>query len=198
MPTGYTAILLERPDTSFPEFALRCARAFSALVQMRDSSLDAEFPDEIKPDDSYRTSLEEAYAKARELEVLTLDEAARRAEEEYQRDFKSKAEAEERWADENKIFAAMLAKVNEWEPPTQAHEGLKKFMAEQIAASMHRSFSWHVERKTAAVWLAQARSNAVERVLRATDDWAREQRSAREKTQWLRELRASLSTGGDT
>ena len=54
MPTGYTAILFDKPETSFRQYAYVCARAFGALVSMRDESLDVPLPVEIKPDSYYR------------------------------------------------------------------------------------------------------------------------------------------------
>jgi hypothetical protein len=39
MPTGYTAMIEEREDVTFREFALTCARAFGACIMQRDNSL---------------------------------------------------------------------------------------------------------------------------------------------------------------
>lgn len=43
MPTGYTADLMEK-GMEFKPFVLQCARAFGALITMRDDSLDAPSP----------------------------------------------------------------------------------------------------------------------------------------------------------
>lgn len=40
MPTGYTAIIEERADLSFRDFALRCARGMCACVMQRDDPMD--------------------------------------------------------------------------------------------------------------------------------------------------------------
>ena len=36
MPTGYTLDLYNGKDITFEEFVLKCARAFGALIDMRD------------------------------------------------------------------------------------------------------------------------------------------------------------------
>lgn len=53
MPTGYTAAVCDGKITEFPAFALQCARAFGALITMRDDAMNAPIPEEIKPDTSY-------------------------------------------------------------------------------------------------------------------------------------------------
>ena len=45
MPTGYTAGILE--GETFEQYALQCAKAFGALVMMRDEPSDAPIPDQF-------------------------------------------------------------------------------------------------------------------------------------------------------
>lgn len=191
MPTGYTAVLLDKPETTFATFALRCARAMGYFVRMREDLLDAALPIEINPGEYERKQLDEAYARCRDLETVTPEEAKRRAEADYERQVKAKADAEARWAEENRIFSEMLAKANEWKAPPD-HEGLKKFMAEQLQLSMHRLFEWTVHRRTGREWLAHERKEAAEALRRAAEEWEREQERARKATQWLADLRASV------
>lgn len=67
MPTGYTAAIADGID--FKTYALSCARAFGALVEMRDEPANAPIPEEFKPSSYYVTSL----ASAREEVVLAKD-----------------------------------------------------------------------------------------------------------------------------
>lgn len=53
MPTGYTNRIQNGEITEFKDFALACARAFGALISMRDDALDAPMPAEILPDTKY-------------------------------------------------------------------------------------------------------------------------------------------------
>ena len=139
MTTGYTQVLIDKPETTFADFALRCGRAFGYLVHLR--------------------------------------------------------EAEARRAEENRLFSEMLAQVEAWEPPTPNHEALKKFMAEQLTMSMHRPVNWPVHRMSGRTWLGLQRENAAHDLRRASDDWERDLRRAREGTKWLADLRESVGEG---
>src|SRR5688572_14375055 len=74
MPTGYTSTLMEKGQ-SFPEFTMLCARAFGALIEMRDESLDATIPEKFEPSDYYTDRI--AALKA-ELDTLTSMNASER------------------------------------------------------------------------------------------------------------------------
>lgn len=76
MATGYTYELIDKPETTFEAFALRCSRAFGALIEMREESADAPIPTEIKPSTYHLDALRKAEAEARRFETMTLAEAA--------------------------------------------------------------------------------------------------------------------------
>ena len=61
MPTGYTAKIAD--GQTFEEFILSCARAFGALVEMRDEPADAPIPEEFKPSAYHTTQIGVARAK---------------------------------------------------------------------------------------------------------------------------------------
>ena len=44
MPTGYTYDLYDGKDIEFPDFVMKCARAFGALIEIRDDPMDAAIP----------------------------------------------------------------------------------------------------------------------------------------------------------
>lgn len=48
MPTGYTADVQSGKVTDFAEYAMNCARAFGALVLMRDDPSDADIPERFE------------------------------------------------------------------------------------------------------------------------------------------------------
>lgn len=82
MPTGYTADLYDGKDVSFEGFALNCARAFGALVSLRDEP-DAEIPDEFKVDEYYVKKFEEAKEELEKAESMTDEEFAEDAKQFY-------------------------------------------------------------------------------------------------------------------
>lgn len=195
MPTGYTEILFSKPDTTFPEFALRCARAFGACVEMRDSSLDAPPPDEIKPAAYTLESLHAAEAAVREFEAMTVEEAARRAVAERDATIKSNAECRERFRKESEVLAAMRAEVEAGEPPTPDHAGMRAFMLQQIETSKPHEYQAPETLLTGAEWLTRQRKCAAENVARRAEDWKRDVENAANRTKWLRDLRSSLTKG---
>lgn len=194
MPTGYTAILFDEPGTTFEAFALRTARAMGALIHMRDDSLDAPIPDEVKPYDYHRDALEKAYARVRELEVMTDEEADRHAAAEYASRLASKAEGEKKYAEELKTVEDMIAKVEAWESPTPDHDGLKKFMLEQLNTSKPHKYDYPTARIDGRTWLIQARTDAARNVEYHAKHWREDQARAEKATDWVRALKKSLRT----
>ncbi len=70
MPTGYTAILMEKGQT-FQEFIMGCARAFGALIEMRDSPNDAPIPDKFEPSDYHAKRIIELREKLAKFKLMT-------------------------------------------------------------------------------------------------------------------------------
>ncbi len=201
MPTGYTAVLLENPDTTFASFAMRCARNFGVCIEMRDEPLDVAPPTEIRPSLEVLDRLRAAEAEARRFEIMTLEEAERLDAAAYEESVESWEHGKAQHDRERDLFGAMLKQAIDWKPPTEAHKGLQKFMIEQLEASMPRAEYWAKPvRKGGARYLAEGRRNAAETVRDRAEDWKRAQDSAATKTEWLRLLRESLgrtsATGG--
>ena len=134
MPTGYTAIIEEK-DPTFREFVWMCARAFGALIEMRESSLDAPIPQKIVPSDRHEKEISKEKMKLAKYEAMSLLDAEKLAADEYA---KRKIEYDKSAAKERAIMAKydrMVEQIHAWTPPTEAHVGLKKFMLDQIATS---------------------------------------------------------------
>lgn len=197
MPTGYTAQFLDNPTMTFEQWALKCARAFGPLIHMRDS-LNAEIPTVVEPSSYYRNDLLEAEARVRELETMTLDDAAACAKREHESSKLLNIEIEERSLAEEAKHEAMRAKVIAWEPPTPEHESLKRFMLEQIQTSQMPHYDPGPARnRTAQRWLDEERRYAAERVALRREDWRKSVESAAKATKWLADLRASLTGSAD-
>ena len=131
MPTGYT-VNIEK-GISFKEFALDCARAFGALISMREESRDKPIPKELKADTKHHDdAIVVAEAEIARLNGMSLAEAENCAASDYQdalqRWSKSVADTEEL----RKKYFAMREQVVAWEPPSKDHDGLKQFMLQQI------------------------------------------------------------------
>jgi hypothetical protein len=194
MPTGYTADIAD--GITFQKFAMNCARAFGALIALRDEPAGAEIP-EFKPSAYYDTSLAEARERLTRLLALTPDEA----EDEALRAHLNAEEARAKYAREKEAlrlkYEAMLADVEAWRPPTPDHQGLKNFMREQITESIRfdcgESAREGATKQAGAEWLAAAIADAERSVAYHAKSRDEEHARVAERNAWVRALRASLT-----
>ena len=143
MPTGYTADVANGKVTDFPTFATQCARAFGALILMRDDPMDAPIPEKFEASDYNTNALATARAHLKTLISMTPEAAAAAAAKAYDdaetSRLRSKAEGDAELA----RYRAMRTKVEAWTPPTAEHVGLKSFMLEQLDTS---AYGWSAPR----------------------------------------------------
>lgn len=195
MPTGYTAAVADGID--FKTFAMNCARAFGALVTMRDDPADAEIPDAFPPSDYHERSLAEARTRLAALNAMTPDEIAAAAETAWQNDETYRARRIAECRALRAKYEALLADVVAWAPPTPDHIGMHEFMQQQLRDSLKHdcdeSFYAAPEAKpTPAEWLTMRRERAEWDIKYHTEHHAQEVARAKERTDWVRMLRASL------
>lgn len=194
MPTGYTYPVTEGKITDFNEFALSCARAFGALITMRDDPADAPIPEEFKPSDYSEKRLAESRARLAEIQAMTIEqvEAAAQAACDEAMASHLKYEAEQEQAEQR--LDAMLAKVMAWTPPTAEHVGLKDFMIEQISLSRRGTYrSKPPEQMTASEWQSAQIKKRHEDIAYNAGEQAKEIDRARGRTEWVKALRSSLA-----
>lgn len=129
MPTGYTARI--KDDSTLADFALDCAKGFI----MHDFSIEQPIP-EFEPCDYHRKSLEDAIVALSAAKEWSLDDVA------VEIAIRNGANAELRQkmldeaAEERAKYERMLSMVNEWQPPTPDHIGLKNYMVQQITSTI--------------------------------------------------------------
>lgn len=131
MPTEYTCIIEDKADTTFREYALRCARGMGHCIMQRDDPMaDPPKPRAVTP---YHTDelkkargklLEAEGASPESMRALWLSHCASTAAD--------NAKSAEKHAKEQAAYARVRADVVAWVPPSPDHEGLKRFMLEQI------------------------------------------------------------------
>ena len=192
MHTGYTAAVCDGKMTEFKDFALQCARAFGALITMRDEPFSGPVPEKIEPSSYAVTRYAEIKDRLRDLKAMT-PEQAQIAATKYFDDNEALCVRMNRERDEeNERLDAMLAKVNAWTPPTSEHEPMKKFMLEQLGMSKSDYTSQPEERVPGSQW----RLAALAKAERDLDYYAKEVREenerAKSRTEWLVALRGSL------
>lgn len=196
MPTGYTAGVHDGRVTEFAEFAMGCARAFGACISLRDSDASEPIPQEFEPCTYHADGLMQAKAELAAFNALTDRDVARMAEAEYaeQVEYVAKQQAEN--TERRARYDAMLSKVAAWQPPTNGHTGLREFMIEQLLESIRFDCSGYEPPapvlKTEAQWKADKLERIERSIARHTEEHAKEVERARDRTQWVKDLRASL------
>jgi hypothetical protein len=198
MPTGYTAPI--KDGITFKQFALQCARAFGACIMMRDEPSNAEIPDEFKPDNYAHNAMLEAQKRMDKVKKMTDAQCAKESKKEYSQAAKYHNDKIKEDAELEVKYETMLAEVEKWTPPTPDHQGMKKFMREQITDSIKFDCgsNYHHERLAELRQLSanEWRQKEVEKCLEEIQRNARSQREendrSAQRTAWVKNLRDSL------
>jgi hypothetical protein len=196
MPTGYTATLMEKGQT-FQEFIMGCARAFGALIEMRDSPNDAPIPDKFEPSDYHVKRIIESREKLATLKAMTDAEKESFGQTEKAADIQRIEQWLEKDRAQNKRLEEMAAQVQAWNPPTNDHRGLKDFMLQQISISkngvdyIQTSLAEAIEKPATAYYVA-AVSEAARSIKYHTEENAKEIERVNGRTEWVQQLRASI------
>lgn len=196
MPTGYTADI--KDGISFKTFALNCARAFGACVELRDEPGGGDrIPESFAPSDYHTKALDKARSELAALEAMTPTDLERSAAKDYDDAETNRVMQLRAKADQKAAYEAMLAKVQAWVPPTEEHKGMHQFMGEQIIESIRFDcggtyYDTPTVRLTGDAWAAQRRAALARDVEYHTDKHAEEVERAESRTAWVAALRASL------
>lgn len=199
MPTGYTHNVGDGTLTEFRDFALQCARAFGALITMRDAPADAPIPDVIEPSSYYSGRLAESEALLAALDRMGDDEIRQAAQADNDARMEAYRKRCQDVQDTRDRYLAMLEKVQAWTPPTPDHERMKSFMAEQLADSIACDCSYTPEAPvlmSATDWLNARLEDLKQQIETHRKNDAEERRRAAERTAWVAALRASLPIEG--
>jgi hypothetical protein len=198
MPSGYTAAVADGID--FEQFVMRCARGMGALIMMRDEPADAPIPERFAPSDYHIRKLEEATAALMNLRAMTGGEAEIAAEDAFSAETKRNTESVARNKELRSKYESMLAQVQAWTPPTPDHEGLKRFMTQQLTESIMFDCNDgyyeknQPEQKTGDEWRALQVANQLHNVEYHSREHAEEVSRTESRNQWVAALRASLET----
>lgn len=194
MPTGYTNIIQD--DATFPQFLWRCARAFGAMVMMRDDDIDAVPPERFEPDGWHLQESAKAEAALKNMDAMTAAEA----EQECLRKHQERVEYNRRILGEHRElrakYQAILAQVRDWQPPTKDHEGLKEFMVKQLQDSIDFDCNddYYAEPVLLTVnqWRADRSRELLRNIAYHQKGYAEEVERTESRNRWLAELRQSV------
>jgi hypothetical protein len=197
MPTGYTHAIQE--GISFNDFVMKCARAFGALIEMRDAPSNAPIPEAFKPSDYHLRRIEEAEAALRRAEEWSDEGAEYLAKGAYQEAMTERNSSIQNDTKTLIQYRKMLEKVHLWEPPTPDHQGLKDFMIQQITDSIKWDcgHSDYYERnpitlQSGAEYRQEQIDIAKHDIEYHTKEYAKEIELTNGRNQWVKALRESL------
>jgi len=198
MPTGYTAAI--KNGITFEQFVWSCARAFGALVEMRDDPADAPIPDRLKPSDYHQKKLVEIEAKFIQIEAMSPEELTELANKEYANEVTRLRERISESLDLKEKYTAMLSQVKAWVPPSDDHREMKAFMVEQIESSIkfdcgvdyYEKELAELQRHTGAGWQSKTIVELVRSKAYHTKEHIEEVARVEERNTWLRQLRESV------
>jgi hypothetical protein len=195
MPTGYTAPIAD--GMTFEQYALGCARAFGALVTMRDEPSNAPIPERLEPDTYYQRSLEASQLELDRVMSLTASEIVVEAEKSYVTAYASWQERCKRRADLREKYEAILRRVRAYVAPTLDHVGYKDFMEKQLVDSIawdcNDSHDDEPQRVAPAKWIADRLEDLRHEVARREQSAREEVERTHKRNQWIKALRDSLT-----
>jgi len=194
MPTRYTADLYEGKEVIFEEFVMKCARAFGALITMRDEPLDAPIPEEFRPSDWHLKEMEKARQRQAEIQSWDEERAEQKAEKAYQKAVRRRNEIIAQNTQIRQRYEKMLAQIQAWIPPTPDHKELKQFMIDQLKGSIEFDCSIpdELQQLSGAEYKQQQIAKTQRDIEYHTKEHEKEKRRTRERNNWLRALRESL------
>ena len=196
MPTGYTAKLVDEGQ-EFPDFVMTCARAFGALIELRDEPLDAEIPESFEPSSYNDRRIEEAQQALAEATTLSDADIELLADADHRRAVARYTEVVARAVTVGARVRAMIAQVEAWTPPTDEHQGLRDFMLQQLNETLKFDASTSYLNEPVKLSVEEYRAAAIARANRDItyhrEQAAAEAERAAARTEWVKVLRESLA-----
>lgn len=194
--TGYTQAVVEK-DQTFEQFAMSCARAFGALIEMRDDPMDAAIPEEFKPSGYRNEAIISSGDELKRLISMTASEAFDYGAAKIKADIDYTESRISEIAARNGKLKAMIEKVRQWEPPSPDHTNLKEFMIKQLNESIespqYSEDNLALAKQKDAM---QEYSEAIKQIMRNIEyhqkEMAKEAALYTDRNQWIRQLRESL------
>lgn len=193
MPTGYTAKVSSQEDYPFEKFVWECARAFGALILMRDEPSGARIPT-FEPSGYRSEQIAKSKARIAELEAMANGDIERGAHEFNDSNLRSWERRNEENAAIGRRYGRMIALVEAWTPPTPDHGGMKEFMLSQLSESLKFDVyqTYKPEAVGAVEWHHAQLALEKGHVEYHTDEHAKEVQRTRERNAWVSALRASV------
>lgn len=132
--TGYVQHMIDNNQT-FNEFAQTCAKAFGALISLRDEPLSTPIPEEFTCDPYHQNAIQETQKKLDCLLEMSKTQMIQYGKKQIAKKIEVYKKILQEYKEINEKVNAMMEKTLTWTPPSPDHEGLKKYMIEQLKSS---------------------------------------------------------------
>lgn len=199
MPTGYTAFIENDTIDNAKDFIMLCARAFGACIDMRDEPLSKPIPKEFELDTYHAKEIEKAKMRLEQIESMTNEEIQKQCDKEYNKRIDDRIGIKEYRKEMKEKYEKVLSGIKMWNPPTQDHEGLKKFAIKQIEMCLpdyneNTYFDGieNVEKETVDEWRKRNIESCNNDIEYHKNKWNIEITRWRNRNKWLRDLRESI------
>ncbi len=200
MPTGYTAGVMDGTITEFKDYALQCARAFGALVTLRDDPLSSDLP-VLEVGDYYATSLREAEREVKRLSSMTTTQIETKFLKSKARDIKYHTKAIKDQEKTQQRYEKILEKARKFVAPTGEHISYRDFLISQLEESLNWDCgsNYHQEqlikvkkKRSAKAWHKEQLAEAKYRLKYAKKSLREEILRVRSRNDWLDHLRKAV------
>ena len=177
-----------------------CARAFGALIMMRDEPQNAEIPEAFEASAYHKDAIEKAAMELKELLAMDQLTAAAKAKEAHQKHIDYHTEAIAKDEALAAKYKAMLAEVEAYKSPSPDHDNFKKFMADQITESVkfdcgsnyHREAIESGKLMSGEEWILAEKKRLEDSMEYHKKHYQEELDRTKNRNEWLQKLRDSL------
>lgn len=196
MPTGYTSYIEDGVVTNLKDFAMLCARAFGALIDMRDEPTSTPIPKLLKPSRYHKDGMDTKAALIARLKARST--AGWRSEygHEVKRIDRDNTKSMKIFQDKSARYEKIRKEIEAWKPPKD-HVQLKAFMLDQIRISTEHMDAYTHHIAPFAEWKALQIHNARTDWLYHKQEWGKELARVKRNNAWVAALRASLEATHD-
>jgi len=196
MPTGYTADI--KDGISFEQFVMNCARAFGALMDMRDLPASAPIPERFEPSSYHMDKLADARRQLAHYEGMSAEDVLEVSAAEYQEEEQHRKQRLQENKKTLEGYLGMLDQVRLWVVPTEEHAGLKEFMIKQLEESIRwddstEYLSTPTPKILGTEWLEGKKSKALSDIAYHKKHYEAEVKRTEQRNAWISALRASLN-----
>jgi len=196
MPTGYTAGVQDGSVTTFAEYAMECARAFGALVLMRDDPKQP-IPQEFQVDDIYLKRLNELRSELDALNSMSAPEREAAAEKSFVESKKYRDQYIEQKEIHRQRYEKMLSLSQDFNPPTLEHVKYAEFLVSQLKESIRFDCGDYEPeqpvRMSGQDWFEKESLRLAGLIERYKESHAEEVERTRSRNQWLKDLRTAIA-----